>query len=215
MRRDSCRFFSTAFSLYAFCQQELIVTLIISLKIVDVSKVATWYKRIGKPSTEHFMESWDRCTVETRFRLGCFQQSSRPRRSTSQDAGARKRPPRPVETGDVWHRSLRPNEIKDSNFMTYECSSSNPKSTIQRNQPTIPWFDDVYNSNFQHITGNFQASTGEHLMAPAIPWISVFRILMVMTWFQLVEQNGVLQTGGCFFLKMVWYLAVGFCSSNL
>ena len=35
----------------------------------------------------------------------------------------------------------------------------------------------IYNSNFS-IDGHLQASTGEHLMAPAIPWISVFRILM-------------------------------------
>ena len=146
LRRDECRFFSTAFPFYALCQQELIncnLTIIIPLKIVDVSKVATWYKRIGKPSTEHLMESWDRCTVETRFRLGRFQQSSRPRRSTPQDAGARKRPPRPVETGDVWHRSLTPNEIKDSNDLLLSVAVATQKVQSKRNQPTIPWFNDL------------------------------------------------------------------------
>lgn len=117
------------------------------------------------------MESWDRCTVETRFRLGCFQQSSRPRRSTPQDAGARKRPPRPVETGDVWHRSLTPNEIKDSNFMTYECSSDNPKVQSKRN----PTFHDlmIYNSNFSIFTGNFGLNSPRFVSPwspPGIHW---------------------------------------------
>ena len=72
--------------------------------------------------------------------------------------------------------------------------------------------------------GHLQASTGEHLMAPAIPWISVFRILMAdgdghesmvpigggFNW-----NKWCVETGGVFCWKMVWYLAVGFCSSNL
>lgn len=154
------------------------------------------------------MESWDRCAVETRFRLGRFQQSSRPRWSTSQDAGARKRPPRPVETGDVWHWSLTPNEIKDSNDLLLSVAVATQK--IQSKGINQPFHDlMIYKSNFSilletswSLSVRFcsQASTGEHLMAPAIPWISVFRILTADGdwWFHWT--NGVLKQL-FFFLK--------------